>query len=96
MNTTYHINYICPTCGNQCQIFGFCPICGWWKMASPWCNNIRSPWRCPGCGRYHGPHVDTCPFCQAIGVQWSQIVYVGDICPTYTGDSPEFNAKITC
>lgn len=23
--------------------------------------SASSGWYCPGCGQYHGPHVDTCP-----------------------------------
>lgn len=59
------ITYICPKCGTHCNIWGYCEICGWynqWQISPP--VVLRGPWKCPGCGRYHAPHVDTCPFCQ--------------------------------
>ena len=61
VTVTPYVTYtwICPMCGAQCQMPGFCPTCRWVAAPLP-----RSPWRCPGCGRYHAPHIDTCPFCQ--------------------------------
>lgn len=81
--------WICPHCGAHCQMPGFCPTCGW--VAAPpqpqW--PPRSPWRCPGCGRYHAPHVDTCPWCQPHAAPvWPVWPHIGDPQPTYVGDPP--------
>ncbi len=80
-NVTY--TWICPKCGGQCQTYGFCPTCGWTAAPFPPASQ-KVPWRCPGCGRYHAPHIDTCPFCQPTTavhppyVVDNPIVYVGD------------------
>lgn len=80
---TVHTTYICPKCGRHCDMFGFCPGCGWWASPPPPVNwPPRTPWRCPGCGRYHAPHVDTCPHCQPIRTYpWPVAPYIGDPLP---------------
>ena len=77
--------WICPKCGAHCQMCGFCATCGW--QAAPAPQPQRAPWRCPGCGRYHAPHIDTCPFCQPhmAPVPQPYIVpspYIGDPIPS--------------
>jgi len=87
-NITY--TWICPKCGSQCSMQGFCPHCGWWAAPQP---PAPTGWRCPGCGRYHGPHVNTCPFCQPAMAPnpwpwpWPTMPYVGDP-PVYIGEPP--------
>jgi hypothetical protein len=68
-NITY--TWVCPKCGSHCSMYGFCSHCGGWA-ASPSPPSVPTGWKCPGCSRFHGPHVDTCPFCQPVRVTlWS-------------------------
>jgi hypothetical protein len=89
ITVTPNITWVCPKCGNFCQTYGFCPTCGQWTVPSvPAATPVKSPWRCPGCGRYHAPHVDTCPFCQPQRVAPNRPMYpyIGDPQPIYVGD----------
>lgn len=82
--------WICPKCGAHCSTYGFCMTCGWWASSAP--QPQRAPWKCPGCGRYHAPHIDTCPYCQPHMAPVPQPYtvpspYIGDPIPSpYIGD----------
>jgi hypothetical protein len=95
--------WVCPRCGARCQFLGFCQACGW--AASPLPQHPpRAPWKCPGCGRYHASHIDTCPSCQPHVVAPdprfssqptdSPPVYVGDPPPVHI-DEPVVETTVT-
>lgn len=92
-NITYI--WICPKCGAHCQMAGFCETCGWTAALMVVPNRV--PWRCPGCGRFHAPHVDTCPFCQphTVSPNWPVRPYIGDPAPVYIGDPPWWTITTT-
>lgn len=89
-NITY--TWVCPKCDNHCSMCGFCSQCGWWAAPPP---ATPTGWKCPGCRSFHGPHVDTCPFCQPIHITpYTTAPYVGDPL-IYVCDHPNTTVTMT-